>query len=89
MQTRWSKEGDFADALRNGTTDAQRLAALAEAAEAAKAAVEADVFAYLLGEGELDGKWHGEVAPEGKHPLWWRTHLRDTLTQLRTALGDA
>lgn len=64
-----------------------KLAAAAPTlAEAAREVVDADVFAYLLGESELDGKWHGEGPPEGKHAFWWRTRLRATLARLTAAL---
>lgn len=34
------------------------------------------VIKFLLGEGELDGKWFGGGIPNGKAPFWWRTELR-------------
>lgn len=40
---------------------------------------EAPVFAFLLGEGPLEGYWFGEHRPSGKrYPanFWWRKHLR-------------
>lgn len=43
---------------------------------------EAPVFAFLLGEGPLEGYWFGEHRPSGKsHPanFWWRKHLRAAL----------
>jgi hypothetical protein len=51
-----------------------------------------EVIAFLLGEGELDGKWFGSGNPEGKAPFWWRTKLRafkDQLSFLTTELEIA
>jgi hypothetical protein len=39
-----------------------------------------DVIKFLLGEGELNGKWFGSGIPEGKAPFWWRTELRKLYT---------
>lgn len=35
------------------------------------------VIDFLLGEGDLEGRWFGDGIPEGKGPFWWRTHLRN------------
>lgn len=43
----------------------------------------APVFAFLLGEGPLDGRWFGDAPPVvGKYPrpYWWRKNLRETLS---------
>lgn len=39
------------------------------------------IWAFLLGEGPLDGVWFGE-RPGGKPAFWWRTVLRGELTRL-------
>jgi hypothetical protein len=51
------------------------------------------IVAYLLGEGELDGKWFGDpdvpmVAGKYKARYWWRTHLREAWNN-RHGSGDA
>jgi hypothetical protein len=39
------------------------------------------VFAYLLGEGELEGVWFGDPLT-GKPAYWWREHLRAALSAI-------
>lgn len=51
------------------------------------------IVAYLLGEGELDGKWFGDpdvplVAGKYKARYWWRSHLREAWNN-RHGAGDA
>jgi hypothetical protein len=41
----------------------------------------ADVFLFLLGEGELDGAKFGERHPTERGNYWWRKHLRAVLAQ--------
>lgn len=40
------------------------------------------VFAFLLGEGPLDGVWFGDRSnhPTEKGAFWWRKHLRAALS---------
>lgn len=37
------------------------------------------VFAFLMGEGELDGVWFGDPLT-GRRPYWWRRHLKAALS---------
>lgn len=65
---------------------AERLCALLNEATPASTGAEPThhpVFAFLLGEGELDGCRFGERPKHGVEEFWWRRHLRDALvTQL-------
>ena len=55
--------------------------------------VMAEVVAFLLGEGELDGLWFGDETPRARY--WWRNVLRPAFATLSTevealrASGDA
>ncbi len=41
----------------------------------------ADVFKFLLGEGELEGCSFGEKPSNARGNFWWRTHLRKALSK--------
>jgi hypothetical protein len=40
------------------------------------------VFAFLLGEGELEGLWFGDEHPDHYGAFWWRAHLRKAIEAL-------
>ena len=46
------------------------------------------VFAFLLGEAPLDGRWFGDKSPVSRGgrpmPYWWRSHLRAALSDERS-----
>lgn len=70
-------------------TDAGRLAAayLALLAQPGEEEVKPDpVFAFLMGEGPLEGRHFGDDPPTNdkgrKTPYWWRTHLRTAIERL-------
>ena len=45
------------------------------------------VFAFLLGEGPLDGQWFGDRHPSEKGAYWWRKHLHAALASVQRADG--
>lgn len=51
----------------------------------------AEVVAFLLGEGELDGCWYGEAPSTARGAFWWRNHLRGAFNAaaLRSPVREA
>ena len=51
------------------------------------------VFAFLLGEGNLEGRGFGDEPPvddktRRRIPFWWRKHLRDALSAKTVEVGE-
>lgn len=52
-----------------------------------------EVVRFLLGEGQLEGRWFGDKSPtteKGRpRPYWWRVHLRATSEKVLFELWSA
>jgi hypothetical protein len=78
--------GWFANALMRGYDEQTRTDT-----EALKRVRDNPIFAYLLGEGQLEGRSFGDDPPVltgHKAPYWWRKHLRALQSEINTLIGE-